>query len=99
MARTRIISSITVDGKTCGPDVIRKAVEAMDRPFTNMEIAGVIGRAGFEPHDFWLCQEVANRLFQRVRRAGFASCPDRRHWTPVAGGVMAAIQASEMVDA
>jgi hypothetical protein len=92
MAGIRIISSITVDGKTCGPDVIRKAVETMTGEFTNMQIAGAIGRAGFAADDFWLCQEIANRLLQRVRRAGLATCPDRRVWSAVEGGVLAAIE-------
>ena len=90
--KARIIAAITVDGKTCGPDVIRKAVEIMEGEFTNMQIAGVIGRAGFEPNDFWLGQEVTNRLMQRVRRAGLAVCPNRRTWKAVEGGVLAGIE-------
>lgn len=73
-------SSITVDGKTCGPDVLAAAINAMGDTFGNMQIAGAIGRAGFEDNDFWLGQEVANRLLQRIRRAGLASCPNRRIW-------------------
>lgn len=93
--KTRIISAITVDGKTVAPDIIRAAVETMTGDFTNMEIAGVLGRAGFEPNDFWIRQEVANRLLQRVRRAGYATCPNRRLWTSVPGGVLAAIEAED----
>lgn len=90
--KARIIAAITVDGKTCGPDVIRKAVEFMEGEFTNIQVAGVIGRAGFEANDFWLGQEIANRLLQRVRRAGLAICPDRRTWKAVEGGVLAGIE-------
>ncbi len=89
---TPIISAITVDGKTVGPDVIRSAVESMGETFTNMQVAGAIGRAGFEPDDLWLRQEIANRLLQRVRAAGLATCPDRKVWIATEGGVMAGIE-------
>lgn len=74
------ISAITVDGKTCSKEAIEAAIEGMGDTFDNMQIAGIIGRSGFEPNDLWIGQEVANRLLQRIRRAGLACSPSRRRW-------------------
>jgi hypothetical protein len=91
MSQRIFITAITVDGKTCGKDAIRAGLAVMNGTFDNMTVASAIGRAGFEPDDLWVRQEIANRLLQKVRRSNLAACPDRKNWTACEGGVLAAV--------
>jgi len=58
--------------KIVSEEVIEAGLAEMRRTptFDNMDVASALGRAGFEPHDLWLRQDVANRLLQKARKAG-----------------------------
>jgi hypothetical protein len=70
---------MTVEGKIVSSQVIDAGIGAMRGDFTNMDVAAAMGRAGFEPNDLWIRQEVANRLMQRARKQGYAVYT-RRTW-------------------
>lgn len=80
-AASSLLSGILI-GKSVllSSGVIFALQEMGDKPFTNMDVAGSFGRYGFEPNDLWVRQEAANRLMQRLRKAGLASFAKKR-WT------------------
>ena len=64
---------MTVNGYVLSEAVIHSALGRLEATFTNMSLAGILGRAGFVPDDLWVRQEAANRLLQRLRKAGLVS--------------------------
>jgi len=65
---TSLLSAMVIQQEVMCSSVVLAGLQAMTGEFTNMDVAAAFGRAGFDPNNFWLRQEAANRLLQRCRK-------------------------------